>query len=361
MEVILILSGFAYITLILFLLTGLSQSKIKYNGNPVPISIIVAAHNEAGNILPCLQALAAQNYPPDFYEIIIVDDRSGDETFHLASDFAKSYPAVRIIQINDQVEGFSPKKRAIATAIQQAKYSFLAFTDADGRPGPGWLSTISAHYSAGADMILGYAPYLISDKSSLMGEMLALEYLSHQAIAAATANLGFPATCVGTNMAYRKQIFNDLQGFGRFKHVQSGDDDLFLNLARETGKYKIVYMTNPDSHVFNAPPKSLSAFIQQRIRYASKGFRYQIGLVIPLLLFVFFNILILAGIWLSPIYTMFTFILKFIADGLFLRKAGIVLGDRRSFSVYPLTAFLHIPYVIFFSILGQLLNYKWGN
>jgi len=361
MEEVLILLGIAYFVMVIFLYFGLRPSAVVYDEKPLPVSVIIAAHNEADTILPCLFALTSQNYPQEFYEIIVVDDRSEDDTAIIVSAFAADHPIVRLLRITDLADGFAPKKRALQMAIEQAKFEYLAFTDADGRPLPGWLAAISAHYSAGADMILGYAPYTLSRNASLPARMLALEYLSHQAIAAATSNLGFPATCVGTNLAYRKEMFNDLNGFGRFRTVLSGDDDLFLNLARESGKYKIVYMTNPDSHVFNDPPGTLAGFIQQRIRYASKGFRYQMQLIIPLVLFVLFNILILAGLWIRPSAALVIFILKFIIDGLFLRKAGRILGDTRSISAYALTAVLHVPYVVSFAILGQLINYKWGK
>ena len=48
---------------------------------PVPfISVVIAARNEASNIGPCLEQLTRQCYPPQSYEIIVVDDGSQDPT-----------------------------------------------------------------------------------------------------------------------------------------------------------------------------------------------------------------------------------------------------------------------------------------
>ena len=44
------------------------------------VSVIVAARDEAERIGNCLHSLLAQNYPPDKYEIIVVDDGSTDRT-----------------------------------------------------------------------------------------------------------------------------------------------------------------------------------------------------------------------------------------------------------------------------------------
>src|SRR3954469_23379564 len=44
------------------------------------ISVIVPARNEEKNILRLLDALKEQSYPPAFFEIIVVDDFSTDNT-----------------------------------------------------------------------------------------------------------------------------------------------------------------------------------------------------------------------------------------------------------------------------------------
>ncbi len=47
-------------------------------------SIIVAAKNEESNISNLISTLKKLNYPEDNYEVIIVDDNSNDDSFHLA-------------------------------------------------------------------------------------------------------------------------------------------------------------------------------------------------------------------------------------------------------------------------------------
>ena len=44
------------------------------------VSIILPARNEAENIIPCLQSIAAQDYPKDCMELLIVDGQSTDDT-----------------------------------------------------------------------------------------------------------------------------------------------------------------------------------------------------------------------------------------------------------------------------------------
>ena len=42
-----------------------------------PVSLLIAARNEAENIGNLLTALQAQTYPPELLEIIVIDDNSG--------------------------------------------------------------------------------------------------------------------------------------------------------------------------------------------------------------------------------------------------------------------------------------------
>ena len=53
------------------------------------ISIIIPAHNEEKYLTLCLNSFVAQTHPPD--ELIVVDDNSSDNTFKIASEFAKQH------------------------------------------------------------------------------------------------------------------------------------------------------------------------------------------------------------------------------------------------------------------------------
>ena len=48
--------------------------------NYTHFTIIIPARNEAANIKTCVDTILAQNYPSEFYEIIVIDDFSEDDT-----------------------------------------------------------------------------------------------------------------------------------------------------------------------------------------------------------------------------------------------------------------------------------------
>jgi len=130
---------------------------------PPFISVIVPARNEAGNIQRCIEALLAQTYPN--FEVIVVDDRSTDETPEILArildtqEAAMGIPPVRVIQGAALPAGWAGKTHALAQGSAQAskgtdpETSWLCFLDADTFASPDLLaSTLRSAQSLQADM-----------------------------------------------------------------------------------------------------------------------------------------------------------------------------------------------------------------
>jgi glycosyltransferase involved in cell wall biosynthesis len=83
-------------------------------------SVIVPVHNGAADLEACLEALVGQDYPPERFEVIVVDDGSTDETAQIATRYA-----VRLIRLG------SNRGRIVArnTGAQVARFETLVFND----------------------------------------------------------------------------------------------------------------------------------------------------------------------------------------------------------------------------------------
>ena len=357
-----------YTGVLRYLLRGLRVVEQQKRSNTQPfVTVVVSAHNEEKHLPDCLLHLTRQEYPRERLEFIIVDDRSTDGTAAVIDRFAQEDQRFKRISISDRLPGFAPKKRAIDAAIRRAQGEIILLTDADGRPGPGWVKGMASNYDEDCHMVIGYAPYTVKPAGHLVKQILALEYLSHAAVAAATCGLGFPVTCVGTNMSYRKQLYLDIGGFGEYKPFISGDDDLFLTRVREAGKYTIRYAAEAATHVYNDPPRLWSQFLHQRMRYASKGFSYPFKVTAGLTAYFLFNALMLTGLvglifngyWFYPV--LLSYAVKSAAEIVFMRKAAQTLHDTRFVRRIPLAQILHIPYVVIFGLLGQFKQFRWAE
>ncbi|GFE56866.1 glycosyltransferase family 2 protein [Geobacter sp. AOG1] len=93
------------------------------------VSIIVAARNEQRNIREALQSLLHLGYPD--YELIVVDDRSGDETGRILDEMAVTDSRLRVIHVEALPPGWLGKNHALWIASRRACGDLLLFTDAD--------------------------------------------------------------------------------------------------------------------------------------------------------------------------------------------------------------------------------------
>ena len=366
-DIVLIITGvilLGYLIVIIILFNALNNLNYQKENNQFQVSIIVSLHNEEKNINELVQCLMQQDYPKDRIEIILVNDRSTDRTEELLENVGNSYENIKIVSINSLQKDYAPKKYAIDNAIKQAKGEIILLTDADGRPNLKWVKTMVSYFSQNTGMVLGNAPY-VSD--NFVDKLLAMEYFSHATIAAATTGAGFPLTCVGTNMAYRKEVCTEINGFGEFKNIHSGDDDLFLQRVRDKTNWEIRYATEKESQVKNEPPNSLRQFMHQRLRFASKGFKYPVKVTLALTAYYFFNVMLfllaifclINNVLLIPL--LMILILKGLADFSLLKKSSKTLHTEIYFLLFPIVFILHIPYVIFFGLMGNVKKYKWAG
>lgn len=93
------------------------------------VSIVVAARNEERNISEALQSLLNLDYPE--YELIVVDDRSEDDTGDILDEMACRDARLRVIHVDFLPPGWLGKNHALWVGSQRASGAYLLFTDAD--------------------------------------------------------------------------------------------------------------------------------------------------------------------------------------------------------------------------------------
>jgi cellulose synthase/poly-beta-1,6-N-acetylglucosamine synthase-like glycosyltransferase len=342
--------------------------RLRRPANPVRepfVSVVVAARNEVRNLPRLFESLGRQDYPARRTRIILVDDRSTDGSLRLMRDFAGRHKNAAVIPIRRRSPG-SPKKAALTRGITAAPEGIILTTDADASPGPSWIRETVRWYDADTAAVLGYAPYRTDPPyDGFFHRLLALEYFSMGAVAAATAGMGTPSTCNGANFSFRRDVFTRLKGYGGTAKWLSGDDDLFMQrIAAETGM-KIRFAASRRSAVFNNPPESLSAFVRQRIRFSSKHLAYPKRMIAVLTGVYLFYAVILAETCAVPfnprlgLPVLAAWTLKSLFEIRFLRAAAKRLEDRRLLRYYcPLLPF-HIVYVVLFPLLGRVIKPRW--
>ncbi|MGH7739946.1 MAG: glycosyltransferase [bacterium] len=116
------------------------------------VSLLIPARDEQARITPCLKSLLAQDYPA--FEILVLDDRSTDETFKLVQSFARRDKRLKVIRGKELPKGWLGKPWACSQLAQKAKGEWFFFTDADTWHKPEMLKrTVAMAESRKADVL----------------------------------------------------------------------------------------------------------------------------------------------------------------------------------------------------------------
>ena len=113
------------------------------------ISVIVPTYNRPEALSQCLAALAAQDYPPERFDVIVVDDESTVPLEGIVSAFRGR---LDVTLLRQRRSGSGPGRNKGATV---ARGSFLAFTDDDALPQPDWLSRLGEQSTASPAHAIG--------------------------------------------------------------------------------------------------------------------------------------------------------------------------------------------------------------
>ena len=359
-----------YCLFLLFLIVGTFRVNRTISSNKKNhfISVIIAARNEDKHLSFLLDNLLKQDYPQDKFEIIIVNDRSTDKTDYILNNFSKKYSQIKYISIQDEIPGLVRKKRALTEGVNHAQGEVLLFTDADCRPGKFWLSSMNEVFSRGFDVIVGYSPLECQGKGfgkKIICMLKKLERLAMFTLSDGSIGWNWGITATGRNFAYKKNVFESINGFNGIGHIPSGDDDLFLQKISKSHSYKLGFVTHPDSYVPSIEQKSGSQTFQQEKRRGSK-WRYYPALIksVSLLAFIYlFLILITFILALAGVLTWKFFLIIFLSKSLFdffiLLRGATIFREYISLLVFPLVEVLYAPYFVVFGLLGTFGKYKW--
>jgi len=238
------------------------------------VSVLISAKDEAENLEKFLPKIYAQEYP--VFEVVLIDDRSIDNTWEVMESFRKKYPfQTRVVKVDftDNPRFIGNKKYALTLGIKAAKNNCLLFTDADCIPASkNWIKEMAALFDDKKHLILGVGKY--KDYKSFLNKLIrfetaqtALQYVSY-------ALSGIPYMGVGRNLSYTKDLFFSNNGFYNHIDVMSGDDDLFVNEVAT--KENLAVSLSPKSFTISTPKQSWKEWIYQKRRHISTSSYYKL-------------------------------------------------------------------------------------
>ncbi|NWG28158.1 MAG: glycosyltransferase [Ignavibacteriaceae bacterium] len=254
--------------LIIYSLKRLNGSG-KNENNPVNISIIIAAKNEAENIDRLIDSMKSLSYPVELFEVIIVDDNSSDETFKKLKTKTESLKNFSVLELRSI--GKRGKRDALNFGISKSNYPYILITDADCTPQKKWLECFSKKFQQDYDLLFGIAPFY--QRNNFVNKIACFENLRISILSFSMAFLGLPYTAAARNFGFSKKAFESLGGYSRTTDTISGDDDLLLREAVKN-KMKIGVVNETGSFVYSETKKTFKEYFRQRARHTQTSFHY---------------------------------------------------------------------------------------
>jgi glycosyltransferase involved in cell wall biosynthesis len=176
-----------------------------------PISVIVCTRNRTSQLAGCLQALLELDYPR--YEILVIDNApSDDRTARLAAHLPVRY-------IREEQPGLGWARNR---GLREAHHSIVAFIDEDAQADRGWLRAIAQTFND---------PEVMAVTGSVLPAKLETQAQNLFEFGYGGMNHGFRRRIfrransndaqllwasrygAGTNMAFRKSLFDELGSF----------------------------------------------------------------------------------------------------------------------------------------------------
>ena len=367
LDIFLVTMTVVYVVLVFYMLRGWMQIpyfKPQQTTVHTPISVLIAARNEEDNIARTLNCIVNQDFPKELLQIIVVDDHSTDNTAAIVASYASR--GVTLLQLNEGDKLNSYKKLAISRAIAQASGEIIVTTDADCRMGTNWLRTVVSYFEE-TEAYMVSSPVAYSEEKSYFERLQTLEFLYLIGLGAAGIGNKNPTTCNGANLAYRRDLFYEMGGFNGIDNLASGDDELFLHKVAEKYAEKIGFCKSKDAIVYTDAKATLSGFISQRRRWASKSTKYRDKRVVWLGVSIWlFNLSLIAGLMqfiidLPNVNVLFlvAFVMKVLAELAFIYPlCGLVNRHALLVNLFPLS-FIHAVYLVYIGVAGNVGKYDW--
>ena len=212
------------------------------------VSVVVCAHNAAETLDECLTSLGALRYPK--VEIIVVNDGSTDAT----ADIARGHPHVRVI---DTPPGGLGSARN--TGLTAATGEVVAYTDADCRVDPDWL-TYLVQPLVGSDLAGVGGPNVVPEDDPWMAQCVARAPggPTHVMLDDRVAE-----HVPGCNMAFRRDALLGIDGFNPV-YLRAGDDvDICWRLQARHQRIGF----SPAALVWHRHRASVKAYWRQQVGY----------------------------------------------------------------------------------------------
>lgn len=307
---ILILYGIVVILIPAIGFLGIIQKK-NPTENIEKITIIVPFRNEEKGLKKLCSSVNKLNHPRDHFQVIFIDDDSSDNSLSILDILDKDID-FDIVQ-NPKHLG---KKTSIIEGIKTARYDLILTTDADCVLTESILSGITNESKLSIGAVLK-----TTDKWEPIENIQEVESLMLAAITIGSSKIEIPMLATGANLAYKKDLFYEVDPYKDNLDLNSGDDMFLLKSTLQNGVKTSTRWNDP---VITKCEASWTSYINQSARWASKNDR--VGMpqtILAAWMVLLANILLPLSLFTHFSSGLIILLIKFVLDFLFLILSAV--------------------------------------
>jgi len=247
------------------------------------ISAIICTYNRSTILKGAIESLTKQTADKEIFEIIIVDNRSTDDTKKIVDQFEEIQNLRYIFEPN---QGLSHARNR---GYQEAKGEYIAYIDDDARAGKEWINRIHwiIQNVEPLPLIIGgpIYPFYLSEKPDWFLDEYEIHSWGDEACFLKQNEYFY-----GSNMIFLKKVLEEFNGFDtehgvRGEQLNLGEETvLFDKIWKKSGKEKIFYYS-PDLIVYHlVPPERMNIryILKRRFMVGQSSLSYRFGTLTPL-------------------------------------------------------------------------------
>ena len=232
------------------------------------VSVVICTYNRDKFIGEALNCLAKQSLPPDQFEVIVVDNKSTDNTATIAKNFIAKHTELNMRYVLEPNKGLSFARNR---GIGEAKAPIITYIDDDAEVTPRFLQSI-VNFMQADKTVSGIGGKVIPKYSESEEPKWMSRYLDGMvgridygdATKRFDSNMKYPGGC---NMTYTREILQKAGGFNNKLTFRADDKYIFFQVTKYTDK--IYYL--PEAALYHNIDKDRLTFTNFKKLFLKSG------------------------------------------------------------------------------------------
>lgn len=242
----------------------LRKNPVVYNENLAPfISILIPCHNEAVVIKETVENILNVDY--ENYEIIVIDDRSTDDTKDAVLELEKKYDKVKAL-IRDK-SAYPGKSAVLNDAVKIAKGEAYLVFDADAKIKPDFIKTLLTKYEGDDVGAIQARKVIINANQNFLTACQYNEYVMDTHLQVGRDAVKGAVELRGNGELIKKNALVDIGGWNN----ETITDDLDMSTRLHIKGWDIRFVQ--DAIVYEEGVVTFSALVRQRRRWVEGSIR----------------------------------------------------------------------------------------